>query len=449
MRKQALAILAVLAGTGVARAEVWENHVIPRPPGAARGLTSASNILYLNDCHPNGCAITRLPRNNPNSNNSILNTSSIPDADATFAPYRHGQAHWDNVVQCVRETFAPFNIQVVTDDPGTTPHHEVIVGGTADDIRPGYMAGGVAPFISCGAARDNTLVFVFANDTSNATYLCGAIAHEAGHAWGLSHCLDARDPMTYLELGSRKHWQNSEPRCGTELANPQQCQCTGATQNSFRELKEAFGLHPNLTAPVLTLARPADGAWVKPGFGISASFDSQLDMLHASIAIDGAQLDTRTTTPLAWNAPALGAGEHTVTVTAVDYGDRTVQATATVRVMATCEGGSGCAAGFHCLGGLCYPGASVDGGLGAACGSNDDCITGACGRSGSTAYCTGTCDAGGSCPSGFACTSSGADGICWPEESGGCATADGSPGLVLFGLGLLAFATRRRRRAAA
>jgi len=167
------------------------------------------------------------------TDSSITNSSSIPDAASVrLDAYPHGKDHWDQVIACVKETMAPFDIQVVTADPGTASHYEVMVGGTATQLQPGLSAGGIAPFISCNAARNNVLVFVFAGQTGTIPYLCAAIAHEAGHAYGLSHSLDALDPMTYMDLGATKIWQNSDAQCGTSSVEP--CRCTGDTQNTFR-----------------------------------------------------------------------------------------------------------------------------------------------------------------------------------------------------------------------
>ena len=121
-----------------------------------------------------------------------------------------------------------------------------------------------------------------------------------------------------------------------------------------------------------------------------------------------------------------------------------MSAAVNVHVTAACSAAAPCPAGSHCLGGFCLPGGDVDGGLGAACTGNEQCITGTCGSDGIETLCTGPCDAGGTCPSGFQCV--GGD-VCWPgEDDGGCGAAGGSPGLVLSGLAGLVLALRRRRR---
>ncbi len=419
--------------------DVWQDDGLPCPAPAAGllPLTSSSRTLYVNDCLPGGCTVTQ-----SNANSALTNTSSISDGTSVMSPYMHGQAHWDEVIACVRETFAPFDINVVTDDPGQVPHYEVMTAGTSAQLSTGIMgAGGIAPFISCNAQRDSVLVFVFANQTDSINYLCAAIVHEAGHAYGLSHSLDARDPMTYMELGGLKRWQNADQTCGT--TTPENCRCFPSRQNSFRYLTQTFGLAPGLEGATVQLVTPRDGMWVKPGFPIRAGFSTPLETLQAALSIDGgAAMPTSSIDILAWNAPAsIAAGAHQVAVTATDFGDRTSTATATVNVMQACA--AGCADGFGCLGGFCVPGSAAPGGLGASCTDSSECSLGQCATSGDTSLCTASCDPGGVCPSGFACDATA--NVCWPSESGGCSATGGPSASLLFGVGALVLGMRRRR----
>jgi uncharacterized protein (TIGR03382 family) len=338
----------------------------------------------------------------------------------------------------VRDTFKPFDIEVVTEDPGSASHFEVMIGGTSRQLNPQLDAGGVAPYVSCGATRNNGLSFVFASGQGNINYLCGAVAQEACHVWGLDHELNADDPMTYLELGSSKRFQNDDAKCGED--NPRRCRCNGTTQNSFRYMTETFGLNPEIGAPSLAILTPTEGAWVKPRFPISAQFMSELDMIQASLSIDNAVIeDDPQNGILAFNAPDLPGGAHTVELEAVDAGDRTVMASVNVNVMAACGNGAACTSGLLCIAGFCTPGGNVEGGIGSTCEGNTDCITGTCASDGTESICTGTCETG--CPDGYECTGA---GVCWPT-GGGCSTSGGRSTLAFGALGLL-FVLRRRRR---
>lgn len=411
------------------------------PPDAGiKFLTQSSHVLYINPCLPNGCAVTR------GTDSSLTDTSSIASQDTTMSAWSYGPEAWATLVDCVKENYSMFDIEVTDVDPGTAPHFEVMVGGTSFELSPSIMdAGGIAPTISCNAQRNNNLAFVFAGQTSHLPYLCNAVTHEAGHMYGLSHSLDARDPMTYMQLSEPKSWTNAEQMCGTDPSDRQQCRCFQSTnlQNSFRYLKDVFGLKPGLAEPTLVIATPKNGMYVRPGFPISAAYSSPVKTLEAHMALDSGTNQDAANGVLAWNAPmTIAPGDHSVTVAATDYADRVASQTVSVKVMSSCASSDACSSGFSCLGGFCLPGRDVDGGLGATCEGNGDCTTNACASDGTHSYCTAQCDPGNSCPSGFECIA-GAN-QCWPSEDGGCSTG-GSPASWLFGLGALAFVRRRRR----
>src|SRR5690606_18180825 len=86
----------------------------PTIPGGSLG----SRLIYLNNCKGEttstgapGCRITR------GTNNSRTNTSSI--ASGNLSAYTGSDATWDAIVQCVRETYAPFNVTITDIDPGS------------------------------------------------------------------------------------------------------------------------------------------------------------------------------------------------------------------------------------------------------------------------------------------------------------------------------------------
>lgn len=448
-----VAILAAVLGFGATAAHaevfkkpiVWQDRVIPydHTLEGPTALSSVSRVLYLNDCKPNGCAVS------PGNDSSINDTSSIPQSSTTLDAYPYSQAHWDSLVQCVKDTFAPFTIQVVTTNPGTASHFEVMIGGSDVQLHPQLSAGGVAPYVSCNATRNNGLSFVFPETTSDLEYLCGAVVQEATHIWGLDHELDPDDPMTYLDLGTLKRFQNSDANCGE--SSPRGCRCGGSKQNSFRYMINTFGLNPNLAAPGIEITSPKPNAYVKPGFAVEITNTGPVDLISADVKVGAMAAGSATEPPykVTTTMTGLPTGKQTLSVSATDFAERPVTASVEINVLASCANGASCPDGGKCLGNVCYPPQDVQGGLGADCAVPEDCATGTCIGDGVTNKCTAVCDPGNTCPSGFDCIDTGGGaGVCWPSEGGGegggCST-NGKPSLLLVGLGVALLALRRRR----
>lgn len=443
--------LGIAFGASTASAEnlppvVWQDRVILPHEGAA-ALANVSHKLFLNRC-TGGCVVQ------PTGfmqDDSRTNKSSIADSPVTLSAFGLGDARWNELVTCVKQTFLPFNVEILTADPGAaTSHFEVMItGGSSTQLNPQLSAGGVAPFISCNAQYNNGLSFVFA--ANDMEFLCGAVAQEAAHVWGLDHELNKDDPMTYLDLGSSKRFQNVDAQCHDGNIQPiPTCRCGNAKQNSYQYMLQTFGAS-NLPPATVAIATPVEGQWVKPGFPVRAQIMSEITgMGGGALSIDGTQTSmVAAAAPLSFNAPTtLAGGEHTVTVTATDGGSRSAMASVHVKVTAACSATTPCAANTYCIGGFCVPGRDVDGGLGTTCSSNDNCISGQCGTADGESLCTGGCDAAGKCPSGYECLGEGTAGVCWPSsDSGGCSSSssDGGPLALLAGLGFAVIVLRRRK----
>jgi uncharacterized protein (TIGR03382 family) len=456
--RAALSFVTVILAPLLASAEPYHAHrvdgspfsdVVYAPPKRAttsgpRAFTQVSNVIFLNRCK-GGCVVK------PGDDDSRTNTSSIAQQQSVLTEWPYGDQQWGNLVQCVRDLYAPFNVKITDVDPGTANHFEVMVAGSAAALGQ-EGAGGVAPIEPCdGQLIDNVPSFVFAGDISDLDFLCWAAAQESSHVFGLDHQLNPKDPMTYLSPPRRKPgFQNQYSDCGEEAGQPRECWCGGTQQNSYQHLMDIFG-PANLEPATLSITQPVEGAWVKPGFTVRAELVSQLSITTGSLQVDGSKTQSiEQGEPLVWNASqTLDGGQHTLELVATDTAERTLMsAPITINVVGRCVGSGDCTDGTHCLGGFCLPGANVTGGLGATCTTSEDCITEACGSDGEASRCTATCDAGGTCPSGYACLEAGAASVCWPDDSGGggCTTStNGNPLLALLGLGAFVMIVRRRR----
>jgi hypothetical protein len=414
------------------------------PPKAA-----VSNVIYLNNCKPNGCALK------PGYDNATTNTSSIPDTGSTVSAFTGTEATWQQVVQCVKQTYADFDVQVVTERPASGNYHMAIVAGTPSQV--GMQSGvlGVSPF-SCGYIP-NAVSFTFANVTpSNVATICWTVAQETAHSWGLDHKYDNRDPMTYLSGGPTiKKFINEAGSCGEYSAR--QCQCsykdTGSTKmNSYAAVMQTFGANtPDVTAPTVAITFPAEDAQVTPNFPVRADVSDDRVIIKTEFRLDGQLIKTLEDGPWNFNAPpTLAPGRHRVELTAYDRAGNTTKGTVSVAFGSVCTENSECDGTNVCLDGRCVAGPGSDGGLGSTCETNDQCASNQCANDGNNGYCVEGCDpAASGCPSGFACeeTSPGA-GVCWPSsgDGGGCNTGDTNGGPFVLLLGLAALLITRKRR---
>lgn len=112
----------------------------------------------------------------------------------------------------VREDYAPFHIDVTTQDPGLDGLRRTSSSDSAYGVRmvisPSASwypnAGGVAYLNSFGEVRSGTetTAFVFTNTSNAAKYIGEASSHEAGHTLSLSH--DGTSSQTYY--GGSGNW---------------------------------------------------------------------------------------------------------------------------------------------------------------------------------------------------------------------------------------------------
>ena len=397
---------------------------------------------------------------------SSANKSSISDAgDHNVPGYEYGDASWAEVVQCMREEYARFNIEVTDVDPGSTPHVEVIFAPRFSSVSPSQaryddFVGGIAP--SACEPLNGVIAYTFTSLWGNSPRdICETAAQESAHAFGLDHEFLCEDPMTYLSGCGRKSFQDVDAPCGEDGART--CSCGGSTQNSVRVLYSVLGSRGDGGPPTVEISNPTDGATVQQNFLIDVQADDEIGIAKVDVFLDGGQLASDATPPYGFRAPGgLEEGDHDVTAVATNFSGQTDETTVRVNVAPPCSNeNNNCADHYVCLQGACVPGPDFEGGLGAPCGDGITCAVGQCGSDGTDQLCVGGCtvDDSSTCPGGFDCLDAGGAGVCWPNgediddggASGGCAAAVGARHAPTFaGLAFLALfglvAVRRRRR---
>lgn len=480
-------LLLALCAPAVAHAELPRAATIEIDGQGIPAITDGSlggATIYMNQC-VGGCTIT------PGPDNAALDMSAIPMMLSHLDEYANWQpGEWDAVVQCVREVYSPYNINVVDQRPPAGAQYSMIyVAGRSSDVQFNQQGvGGVAlltrdctPSSLQGVAYAFTdQINVFSNeDGSRVTGMCWIVAQETAHVYGLDHEFEwaddlssaCADPMTYRdECGGQKFFRNRAAHCG-ELNGPRvACGPTKkcrATQNSHTQLLGLFGpsqaATPLVAPPTIALVDPiVDGGVVTAGTPIVATAASQRGVDHVQLYVNG----------FPWGNPVPGApfghkGQPESTYTAAipddlpdgvcdvqmvafdDLGASTASATVRVTKGAACTDASHCAKGQTCDGeGRCAwaPATAADGDH---CSYDQQCTSLLCEQG----ACTHGCLVGDpadpdACTGGRICTAFPDDetrGVCLTDASSGCCSGSRGGATALFGL-LAVLAARRRRR---
>lgn len=452
--------LIALLGASSAGAEpsrtrpTLERRVVEVTPAAAPN----SNVIFLNRC-ASGCLVR------VGSANSINDTWPI-NQNGTLQPFPYGDGTWSEVLQCVKEVFAPFNVQITDVDPGTANHFEIMIAGSPTNLGFDPNTGGISPFNCNTSVINNSLVFDFAAVWGgDVDEICSTAAQEIAHSFTLDHVIEPSDPMTYFGYNGRRHFVNDQIQCGSDCVNGQgpfgqtcfgannqshSCTCTGSqTQNSVQTILTLFG-QGTPTPPTISILTPLSGSAVAGGgFAITATITDDVGVARAEARVDGTLVGTLTKGPYAWNAPmTLAKGTHTVEVTAYDIFETQAKRSINIIIGDPCSTASDCPNNTDvCIGGRCVAGPNATGGLGVTCTTGADCASGNCqSSSDGEHHCVEVCEVG-QCPSGFGCLENGASGVCWPgydDGSGGCSAAGGAIG-TSFVFALFMFRRRRRR----
>jgi hypothetical protein len=430
------------------------------------------NTLFLNKC-ASGCLVK------VGTSNSVTDSWPI-GSNRTLTAWPYDDATWQKVVACVKDVFEPYNVNVTDVDPGAANHFEIMIAGAPGDLGMSSSIGGVAPGggTSCSSYLNNALVFDFAKVWGSGTTcgagciedICATAAQEIGHTWQrLDHVVVKEDPMTYFSSTTRKYFQNTSAKCGSDCVggvspsnqtctgtNQQEhsCICGGLTQNSHNVVTGLFGAGPG-TPPAVTITSPKLGENVSPGFAVRSDVtDNSGTVTKVELRVDGQLVGMLTAPPYVFNAPStLADGTHKVEISGYDPHAFVGKATVDVVIGPPCEKPSDCSKDTDtCVGGRCVPGAGVQGGLGQPCATGTDCASGQCASDGTAMYCVEMCVVG-DCPDDFGCSVAEGQtmGVCWPgydDGSGGgcgCQSNSGGPLGMMVLLGWLVMTCRKRR----
>ena len=428
-----------------------------------------SPIIFVNRCR-GGCSFTKASLSDSISNQTIIG----PLAQGTrfnLGEFAYSEQIWNETLACIRAVYQPFGVQVVTEDPGATAHHEAVLAGRSTEA--GYPANtvlGVAPLDSSTCRPQNNVIsFSFANDHGPSPLdMCWTVAQESAHAFGLDHAFECSDALTYLPIGQcpgAKQFRNLDSKCGEFSAR--NCICGGTTQNTYQRL---IGVHGPGTvpvaAPVVDIRMPTDGATGLPaGFSVFPTAIDPRGLNHLELLINGWKWAE---VPGSWQKTSIytvnlpgGVPDGVMDITIRGCGDTGVCGADDITVTrgAPCNDAvADCAEGQKCEQGKCFwdpPTLAV----GESCEYAQQCLSEVCANVDGADICSQNCVSGPNdrCPDGFECISPGLGqpGNCGPlaeESTGCCSVGNDDRGALAANLGLglvigLIVVRRRRRRA--
>jgi MYXO-CTERM domain-containing protein len=298
-----------------------DDQVFARQVIEATGVSSTvaqSKVVYLNR---GGVTL------DPGDNDARTNKSTLAKQRTQIPAWTTSDATWQATVACMKELFAPFDVTIVTTDPGPTVQHiEAVFGGMPQMLAMDNNVMGVAPFKSDCSILENAMVFTFTGNIPNdARMACEIQAQEVAHAYGLDHERLPTDPLTYMRYDGNRSFQNQLAECGEDKAR--MCGVAGSTscrgkQNSVALLFERLGSKGVVgddIAPTVAITAPANGATVPQGFTVSINATDNTRVTMASIFIDGVPSGSSSVAPWGVKAPAnMVRGKRKVKVEVTD-----------------------------------------------------------------------------------------------------------------------------------
>lgn len=207
---------------------------------------------------------------------------------ATAPPTGYAGATWQELLDCVREKFARYDV-TITDRRPVGAYSEIVVTNAWGSSILGLSnaIGGIAPLGACRVVPQ-AVGFVFQPVYDRPGYggvagACEAVAHELAHTLSLSHEQLAADLMSYSPANPAKRFQDANAACGVSAQAPEACTCGAATQNSHRQLLSMVGARAanggatnpaDTTPPVVRVVSPANGASAPGNANVTVAVDA-------------------------------------------------------------------------------------------------------------------------------------------------------------------------------
>ncbi|MBA2542916.1 MAG: hypothetical protein H0V17_24935 [Deltaproteobacteria bacterium] len=206
------------------------------PGVTAPASGGAATTIYLNR---DGGKIQAGTENAAANTSSIIKNHEVSELVVPRAAFDDTQ--WSAVVDCVRDAYARFDVEIVDRRPAAGSYVMAMFGGSGDALGLGAETRGIAPLDSNSCTTiDNAVAFVFTETVnSDVQRSCEIAAHEIAHAFGVDHQLLAADLTSYLPFSGKRTFQDVDGACGEDAERP--CICGRETQNTVQVLLDKLG----------------------------------------------------------------------------------------------------------------------------------------------------------------------------------------------------------------
>lgn len=171
-------------------------------------------------------------------NDPITNTTTILNSETVAAPADLTSDAIGDIVACARQLVTPYNIRIVTSDPGTIPHHEIVFTDSLptdfgfDNTIVSVSPFQCFPFFNVG--------FVFSSAYGEMTrLLCEEGVRYIMVAASIDHLYDCKQISTYLSGCGDKGIYDEDTPCGEY--EERECFCGETTTNPHEAMLDRFG----------------------------------------------------------------------------------------------------------------------------------------------------------------------------------------------------------------
>ena len=168
------------------------------------------------------------------ADDATLNVGIVFDGPRTLPPFPGDDVAWGDLTSCIRTALGGFDVVVTENDPGMTPHVELVF---TDSYWADPAVTNVVPS-SCKSGHQIEVIFgdALATPTRGCEVAMAGLAEMVGQLGPSQNCLDFTSPAG--DCGVRSFLAVDE-NCvdpQTDLPAPCRCDATATTQNSFATL---------------------------------------------------------------------------------------------------------------------------------------------------------------------------------------------------------------------